>query len=74
MNSKKYNDKENKIMANEDINMKDKPKSKEIEKILENKDKINYMMKKNAMRKMILQKTLIIILMNITHLTKLLKI
>ena len=39
MNSKKYNDKENKIMANEDINMKDKPKSKEIEKILENKDK-----------------------------------
>ena len=41
MNSKKYNNEENKIMANEDINMKDKSKKKDKEKIQEDKNENN---------------------------------
>ena len=41
INSKKYNNEENKIMANEDINMKDKSKKKDKEKTQEDKNENN---------------------------------
>ena len=47
INIKKYNNEENKIMANEDINMKDKSKKKDKEQIQEDKNENNNEKKNN---------------------------